>query len=339
MMRNVVGALALFAIGCGTNGPGSKTAPADDFQDLASLDEKSDAFSSKWKLNGSLAYGDQVTTKYTSTPRYRAYKFAGQKGDVVDVTVSSKVGDPVTWLLDNSYRVIESNDDADDTTTDSHLTATLPANTNPAITTYYLVFRDYYLDSASFTVKLAGTPVKPDFYSCTVDADCVKTYEGCCAITTYTAVVKGTEAAYHASLGCAPHPICPAIAVRPTDDQPECIANQCALVKPVEIVCGVRTSNPHVCPAAYKCAGEKLASDGGGHCYKSCGGIAGKTCDTGFSCVDDPSDGCDPAHGGNDCIGICTAAPIDCRTTGCATGSYCSLCWGGYSCIPNGAVC
>jgi hypothetical protein len=339
MKRNLVVALALFAIGCGTHAPGGKTPPTDEFQDLTSLDEKSDAFSSKWKLNGSLTYGDQVTTKYTSTPRFRAYKFAGQKGDQVDITVSSKVGDPVTWLLDNSYRVLESNDDADATTTDSHLTATLPGNTNAAVVTYYIVFRDYWLDPASFTVKLAGVPVQPDFYACNVDADCVKTYEGCCAISTFTSVVKGTEAAYHASLGCAVNPICPKIAVRPTADAPECVANKCTLVKPADILCGVRTSNPHSCPDAYVCSGPNLASDGGGHCYQSCGGIAGRPCDAGMSCVDDPADGCDPAHGGADCGGLCKPAPTDCRTSGCATGSYCSFCWGSYSCIPNGALC
>jgi hypothetical protein len=36
-----------------------------------------------------------------------------------------------------------------------------------------------------------------------------------------------------------------------------------------------------------------------------CGGIAGLPCPSGFTCVDDPSDGCDPAKGGADCFGIC----------------------------------
>ncbi len=37
-----------------------------------------------------------------------------------------------------------------------------------------------------------------------------------------------------------------------------------------------------------------------------CGGIAGFLCPEGQICVDDPSDSCDPANGGADCIGICT---------------------------------
>lgn len=37
-----------------------------------------------------------------------------------------------------------------------------------------------------------------------------------------------------------------------------------------------------------------------------CGGIAGFRCPEGQICVDDPTDSCDPANGGADCIGICT---------------------------------
>lgn len=46
-----------------------------------------------------------------------------------------------------------------------------------------------------------------------------------------------------------------------------------------------------------------------GECAKpkpeSCGGIAGIRCPTGKTCVDDPSDSCDPKRGGADCPGIC----------------------------------
>ena len=39
----------------------------------------------------------------------------------------------------------------------------------------------------------------------------------------------------------------------------------------------------------------------------SCGGFAGLLCPEGLICVDDPSDDCDPARGGADCIGVCVA--------------------------------
>ncbi|MCC7537566.1 MAG: hypothetical protein IT379_15190 [Deltaproteobacteria bacterium] len=31
--------------------------------------------------------------------------------------------------------------------------------------------------------------------------------------------------------------------------------------------------------------------------------------------------------------------PDDCRSTGCDEGQYCTFCWVGYACIPDGAVC
>ena len=38
---------------------------------------------------------------------------------------------------------------------------------------------------------------------------------------------------------------------------------------------------------------------------KTCGGFTGKPCPQGYQCVDKPGDGCDPKHGGADCIGVC----------------------------------
>jgi len=37
----------------------------------------------------------------------------------------------------------------------------------------------------------------------------------------------------------------------------------------------------------------------------ACGGFAGTPCPDGMTCVDDPSDDCDPSKGGADCIGVC----------------------------------
>ena len=38
---------------------------------------------------------------------------------------------------------------------------------------------------------------------------------------------------------------------------------------------------------------------------KHCGGFAGTACSAGYTCVDDPSDSCDPTNGGADCPGVC----------------------------------
>jgi len=40
-----------------------------------------------------------------------------------------------------------------------------------------------------------------------------------------------------------------------------------------------------------------------------CGGFAGIPCPDGQTCVDDPSDDCDPKNGGADCSGICVDQP------------------------------
>jgi hypothetical protein len=134
---------AMFVVACG-----AKTPPTDTF----GSDGKADSFSSKMKIVRTAGYGDPTfSVRYTSTPRYRAVQFDGAAGDSVDAWVRSTTGDPVTWLLDGSYHVVTSNDDADASTTDSHITATL-ANDD----TYYVVFRDYNLESHSFTVTLTG---------------------------------------------------------------------------------------------------------------------------------------------------------------------------------------
>lgn len=45
-----------------------------------------------------------------------------------------------------------------------------------------------------------------------------------------------------------------------------------------------------------------------------CGGIAGIRCPDGYTCIDDPSDSCDPNHDGADCGGVCVvnASASDC---------------------------
>jgi hypothetical protein len=42
-----------------------------------------------------------------------------------------------------------------------------------------------------------------------------------------------------------------------------------------------------------------------------CGGLAATSCPSGYLCLDDPEDTCDPAQGGRDCSGRCTQAPSE----------------------------
>ncbi len=142
--------LALTLAACG------KAEPQDQFNDLAGLDDKSDAFSSKLKLAGNLTYGaPPLKVKYSKTPLYRGVTFTGSVGDPVDIWVRSTVGDAVSWLLDSSYKVVAKNDDASSSTADSHLTATLSK-----AGTFYVVFRDYNYGSHYFTVEVDG-PAAP----------------------------------------------------------------------------------------------------------------------------------------------------------------------------------
>lgn len=79
-------------------------------------------------------------------------------------------------------------------------------------------------------------------------------------------------------------------------------------------------------------AGVSVASQG--ECEEptiSCGGIAGLTCPEGLVCVDDPSDSCDPATGGADCLGICEEPQ-----GGFACGGFAGLtCPPGLECIDD----
>ena len=139
--------VVLFA-GCGVD---DKAEVDEDFTDLATVDVKSDAFSYRLKLLGSLVDGEARGLLYTSTPRFRGFELRGNEGDQVDLWVRGPRGDALTWLLDGRFQVIAKNDDADDSTLDSHLVATLPASTDNR---YYVVLRDYHLESRRFRVQL-----------------------------------------------------------------------------------------------------------------------------------------------------------------------------------------
>lgn len=202
-----------------------KTAVTDEF---VGLDAKSDSFSSRMKIVGSLDYGQtSSSTTYTKSPRYRAFKFAGNEGDQVDVWVRSMDGgDAVAWVLDNDFHVVASNDDADDTTFDAHVSVKLPAN---ASATHYIVFRDYWTSSAHFTVDLAGVLAGP---ACQADAEC--------------------PVAAGAAAGAVP----------------ECnfATNRCEMIQPTEIHCGGFIAHTHSCPDGYTCHLQVSNPDAGGSC-------------------------------------------------------------------------
>ncbi len=223
----------------------------DDFSALTGMDEKSDAFSTHMKIAGSLDFGQtSVSTKYTKSPKYRAFKFAGNQGDAVDVWVRSTQGDAVAWLLDNNFKTLATNDDADSTTLDAHLVATLPAS---ASATHYIVFRDYNLATHYFTVALAGGGALD---ACSVDADCVAVpFGGCCPDGTLAAVNSSEVDAYAAAHACATPPgLCPQHEVLETRvAQCNNGTKRCEMIQPGDIKCGGFIMNAHHCPDAFTC--------------------------------------------------------------------------------------
>ncbi len=102
------------------------------------------------------------------------------------------------------------------------------------------------------------------------------------------------------------------------------------------------------------CDPQNGGADCSGVCRDSiCSGQTAR-CAAGFywsryhcNCVENPCNVMDCAPGytcevrddatRGECVPEVTAS--DCRTTGCEVGQYCSFCWSGYACIPDGAVC
>lgn len=258
VVGSLVGSLVLAACAQGKG-------PVDDDFSALGQDVKSDAFSSKMKIVGSLDYGQtSATVRYTKSPKYRAFKFGGNAGDVVDVWVRSTHGDAVAWVLDNDFHVVASNDDADTTTLDAHVHATLPAN---ASITHYVVFRDYGYATHDFTVALAGTS---DWAACATDADCTAVPTGgCCPDGSLTAVnVDGIDA-YDTASACTanPRPLCPQHLV--VDDrvaQCDTTTKHCAMIEPTAIHCGGNILGAHACPDGFHCQLVVNRPDTGGSC-------------------------------------------------------------------------
>lgn len=66
-----------------------------------------------------------------------------------------------------------------------------------------------------------------------------------------------------------------------------------------------------------------------------CGGIAGFPCPGNGQCVDDPSDDCDPNHGGADCGGLCLCSPVG----KCSAGSHWDAAPEVCACVSDTSAC
>lgn len=261
-MRRLTSLLPLAAL-LATAACAGKPTVDDDFSSFSGLDQKSDSFSYRMTIVGSLDYNAAAAAvPYTHAPRYRAVKFGGREGDAIDVWVRSADGDAVAWVLDNRFRVLGSNDDADATTLDAHIALTLPASKSE---THYIVIRDYALTDATFDVELAG----PTGYSvaCAHDEDCAAvSIGGCCPDGTLVAVNTSSVDDYATATACTiPQHACPEhIHLDTRVAECDAPAGVCGMVEIADIACGAHSTNSHGCPVGYTC--NAPGTDAAGHC-------------------------------------------------------------------------
>ena len=102
---------------------------------------------------GEIANGETKTNYYYNPPRFRAFGFTAKGGDEITADVKSVNGDAMGWITTSVYDVLASNDDASPSTLDSKVVYKIPAGT-PS-TSYRIVFRDYDLLNATFSVSLS----------------------------------------------------------------------------------------------------------------------------------------------------------------------------------------
>jgi hypothetical protein len=148
---------------------------AEDFGDATSLSGAADG-QGNTKLVGTVAVGFSRTVLYKTTPRYRAVKFHGEAGSMLEIFVRSKHGDPMTWLTDANLHTIAYSDDANEETNSNISIESLAATGD-----YYIVFRDKDLDSHYFDVA----PVRLDLPANAPMVEQIETvYEGLVAAHT-----------------------------------------------------------------------------------------------------------------------------------------------------------
>jgi hypothetical protein len=158
------------------------------------------------KYLGPIADGQTRSTAYSEPPRYRAYGFYAKAGDEITVDVKSTYGDGMGWITDSKYNALAANDDASPYTLDAKVTYTVPAGT--ARRAYRIVFRDYDLLDATFSVKLsieASDPTPPPPPACDPAKEPWRSYKGTpttCPVIRYTCPVGQSTFENECGCGC-----------------------------------------------------------------------------------------------------------------------------------------
>jgi len=112
-----------------------------------------DTFSRQTLLLGTIGRNDARGCEYQGTPKYSGFKLTAFRGDELKISVSSKGGDAQAWLLDENFKVVVANDDANEKTKDSLITFTVPRYSPPA-SRYYIVFAEYEFKKSNFSVDI-----------------------------------------------------------------------------------------------------------------------------------------------------------------------------------------
>lgn len=109
------------------------------------------------EIVGPIAFNTTLTVNHTGAPRYRAYSFSAAAGDKLDIWVRSATTDTRAWLVDESFRTVKFNNDAntsnesedDSTTTDSNIKYEVSSTGK-----YFIVFRGQLDVAANISVRV-----------------------------------------------------------------------------------------------------------------------------------------------------------------------------------------
>jgi len=132
----------------------------ENFTDLAKQDAKSDAFSAKLRLLGSIHPGETLSSlAYTHKPPFRGLVLLANHNDAIRLDVrSNDGGDAVAWLLDSGFNTLSKNDDASSSTPDASIDLVVPASVDPI---HYIVWKDVADQDATFAVSFANDSHAP----------------------------------------------------------------------------------------------------------------------------------------------------------------------------------
>ncbi len=226
----VLGALWLGLPGCGSD---QVDPTAEASSEIGTVDPAA--------IVGSLQTGQTSNPiAYTSTPRYRALSFIALKGDRLDVWVRSTNGDAFAFLTTSDFKTIATNDDADASTHDAHLSAVATQ-----AGTHYVVFRERDLEPASFRVTLTknGSATAVPGAACAVANAIAKEACGTCgvreAVCVGSSTLGGTWSPFgpctnEVVSGCTPGEVRVAEACGSCGTRTETCSNACRIVLRVQ---------------------------------------------------------------------------------------------------------